>query len=294
MSQLPATFGQNQTALSDEDVRNLEQAGIIPPNTPKPQIAIFAQVCKERGLSPFSKEIHLVGYGSKYSIIVGINGFRKIAAESGALAGIDDAIFNLQKDGSFNTSAELKHEGKLPLTATVTVWRIVMGTRVPFTHTAVFSEFAGGGGKYQTMPFQMIGKVAEAFALRKGFSDRLAGLSLPEEEAAYTGATIEAVRVSPKEVLSPELAEKYTEVRDALAAMDTAVMVNKYYSDFRETELDKLRAFVEMFFERIAQVSETTDDLKTFWTLADAWHKTPELVKIITRKKSEIENAEGN
>lgn len=217
-------------------MRNLEQAGIIPANTPKPQIAIFAQVCKERGLSAFSKEIHLVGYGGKYSIIVGINGFRKIAAESGQLAGIDDAIFNLQKDGSFSTAAELKAAGKTPIAATVTVWRIVAGTRVPFTHTAVYGEFAQSGGKWQTMPFQMIGKVAEAFALRKGFSDRLAGLSMPEEEAAYTGVTIEAVKRSPEQKLPPEMQETVLKVKEAVELIDDLPNLKAYYdqiiSDF--------------------------------------------------------------
>jgi len=219
-----------QSTLSDDDVRNLEQAGVIPANTPKAQIAIFAQVCKERGLSAFSKEIHLVGYNGKYSVIVGINGFRKIAAESGALAGIDDAIFNLQKDGTFSTAAELHAAGKKPITATCTVYRIVSGVRVPFTHTAVFAEFAQSGGKWQTMPFQMIGKVAEAFALRKGFSDRLAGLSMPEEEAAYTGVTIEAVKRSPEQKLPPEMQETVSEVREAVDLIDDLGNLEVYFN----------------------------------------------------------------
>ena len=59
----------NQLILSDQDVQTLVQAGVIPDGTPKAQIAVFAQICKERGLSAFSKEIHLVGYGGRYSEI---------------------------------------------------------------------------------------------------------------------------------------------------------------------------------------------------------------------------------
>lgn len=200
--------------LSDNDVRTLIQAGIIPEGTPKAQIAVFGQICRERGLSAFSKEIHLVGYGGKYSVIVGINGFRKIAAESGAHAGTDDVKFDLQPDGKFTTAAQLKAEKKVPQTATCTVYRIVAGQRVPFTHTVVFSEFSTGKNKWADMPFQMIGKVAEAFALRKGFSDRLTGLSIEEEAAAYEGTTIQAAETRPEltvdvEALKDRLADIY-------------------------------------------------------------------------------------
>lgn len=167
-------------SITAADLKTLEQAGIIPPNTPPAQVAVFAQICKEKGLSPFSKEAHLVGYGGKYSVIIGINGLRKIASQTGALGGTEDAKFNLTSDGKFFTAAELAAQNKKPLTATVTVYRVVGGARCPFTHTAVFSEFAGSG-KWQTMPFQMIAKVAEAFALRKGFADVTGGLDIAEE-----------------------------------------------------------------------------------------------------------------
>lgn len=177
-----------QKQLTRGEVNTLVQAGIIPANTPDDQIRVFAQICKERGLSPFSKEIHLVGYGNNYSVIVGINGFRKIAAETGQLAGVDDAKFNLTSDGKYFTAAELKAQNKLPISATVTVYRLMGGVRCPFTHTAIFSEFSSGKQKWQSMPFQMIAKVAEAFALRKGFSDRLTGLDVDAEGAAYQDA----------------------------------------------------------------------------------------------------------
>lgn len=189
---------QNVHELTDENIRTLIQAGVIPEGTPKAQISVFGQICKERGLSAFSKEIHLIGYAGKYSVIVGINGFRKIASESGTHAGTDDVKFNVQPNGDFKTAAQLKAAKELPQSATCTVWRIVAGQRVPFTHTVVFSEFSTGKNKWADMPFQMIAKVAEAFALRKGFSDRLTGLSIEEESAAYEGTTIQAAETRPE------------------------------------------------------------------------------------------------
>lgn len=180
-------------ALAQGDIQVLEQAGIIPQGTPPAQIQVFAHVAKERGLSPFSKEIYLVKYGQIFSTIVGINGLRKIAAQTGEYAGCDDVKYNLQPDGQFLTAAQIIKTAPAgwPSTATVTVYRMVQGQRCPFTHTAVFNEFKGSGPKWQSMPFQMIGKVAEAFALRKAFSECVGGgLDIEEEQGAYEQAQV--------------------------------------------------------------------------------------------------------
>ena len=196
--------------LTDEDIKTLIQAGIVPDGTPRSQIAVFAKICKEKGLSPFSKEIYLVGYNGKYSCITGIDGFRKIAAESGQHAGTENILFDLKADGTFKTAMDIPSNGT-PITATCTVYRIVNGVRVPFTHTAVFKEFSTGLQKWKTMPFQMIGKVAEAFALRKGFADRLSGIFVEEEKGAIEGV---------KEIIIlPELTPDHVKWYDAMTAV---------------------------------------------------------------------------
>ncbi len=181
--------------LSAEQIDTLHKAGIIPANTPAAIVQVFAHACNQHNLSPFKKEIYLVKYGSQYSTIVGIDGFRIKAARTGQYAGCDDVKFDVQPNGAFATAAQLKSAGKLPVTATITVYRIVGGVRCPFTHTAVFAEFYGTAPAYSkaaSMPFQMIAKVAEGFALKKGFSDELAGLHIEEEAAAFSGETISA------------------------------------------------------------------------------------------------------
>jgi len=236
----------NQLILSDQDVQTLVQAGVIPDGTPKAQIAVFAQICKERGLSAFSKEIHLVGYGGRYSVIVGINGFRKIAAETGQHAGADDVKFDVLPDGSFKTAVQLKAEKILPTSATCTVYRIVSGLRVGFTHTVLFSEFSTGKNKWQEMPFQMIGKVAEAFALRKGFSDRLTGLAIEEEAAAMEGNTIQAQQINPS--LAIDLESLKDELQKAFSREQLAVIYksNRAYEGHAELFGERQREIDEM------------------------------------------------
>ena len=181
---------QSLSQITTDQIKTLVEAGIIPKDTPPAQVAVFAHVAKERGLSPFSKEIYLVKYGSIFSTIVGINGLRKIAAQTGEYAGCEDVKFDLQPDGNYLTSAQLVKAGRAPQTATVTVYRMIQGVRCAFTHTAVYREFAGTGPKWQTMPFQMIAKVAEAFAIRKAFSERTGGLDIEEERDAYQNTQI--------------------------------------------------------------------------------------------------------
>jgi phage recombination protein Bet len=176
--------------LQPTHLKELEAAGIIPQGTPAAQLFIFSKICNDKRLSPFAKQIHLTRYstreGVKYSIIVGIDGYRSLAARTGLHAGTEDARFDVMPDGSYKTAAELIAAGKKPVSATVTVYKLLsQGARAAFSHTAVLSEFQGQQ-KWQSMPFQMLAKVAEAFALRKAFPDELAGLSIQEEEAAFT------------------------------------------------------------------------------------------------------------
>ena len=157
----------------------------------------------------------------KYSIIVGIDGYRSLAARTGLHAGTDDAKFDVMPDGSFKTAAELIAAGKKPISASVTVYKeMKAGTRAAFSHTAVLSEFQGQQ-KWQSMPFQMLAKVAEAFALRKAFPDELAGLSITEEEAAYTDTQQEQADSEILQLIAgctsvDELAKLYKRTKNAV------------------------------------------------------------------------------
>lgn len=191
--------GNGNGTLSNEQVQTLKTAGILPAQTPLDQVLVFAHICKNRGLDPFSKEIYLLEYAGKYSPIVGINGFRKIADRTGVLAGQDDPQFDLQPSGTYRTIAQYK-AGEMPLTCTVTVYKIVGGFRCPFTATVRFSEFNTGKQKWASMPFQMIAKVAESHALRKGFADALGGLNDEAEIGALTGEAVEQPYFDPEQL----------------------------------------------------------------------------------------------
>jgi phage recombination protein Bet len=134
------------------------------------ELQLFFHDCRRQGVHPLDKLIHFTKRSGKYTPITSIDFMRIRAAATGECIGIDDAIFSgSPKSGDF--------------AASVTVWRFVHGQRSAFTATARWTEYKPDANDFmwQKMPFVMLGKCAEALALRKGFPQQLAGLYAKEE-----------------------------------------------------------------------------------------------------------------
>jgi phage recombination protein Bet len=295
-------------SLSDDDLKTLELAGVIPPNSDKAQVAIFARLCAEKSLSPFSKQAYLTRYntkdGAKYTVIVGIDGYRSLASRTGLHAGTDDVRFNLDREGGYKTAAELLANRQLPTTATVTIYKVVSGKSCAFTHTCVFAEFSTGQQKWQTMPFQMIAKCAEGFALKKGFPDELAGVHIEEEMGAFEDKQVSARPVTAPHVdttvvmteeESTELAEKLADLTDQIAAMDTKQALD-YWRQFKASELIKRKEFIIMVVTGVCSKLSDVDALSTFWKveIPATWKASPEIKAIFTERRLALETAAKN
>lgn len=85
-----------------------------------------------------------------------------------------------------------------------------------------------------------------------------------------------------------EARDKYEDTKDSLAAMDFKQVID-YFKGFKESELGKRQIFVELFFERVAGLSETKEQLTEFYNIATEWQKTTDLTRILSKRKSEIE-----
>lgn len=208
------TKRNNIGELSETDLQQLELANIIPKGTPSPQVQIFATVCKEKGLSPFQKQIYLLPFKKKvsdkwethYACIVGIDGYRTIAERTGKYAGSDDPKFNDDKT-EFKCRDESSNN---PITATVTVYKMVEGQRIAYTATAGWNSYVPPENKrfkWIQMPFLMLGKVAEALALRKAFPEALSGLHAEEEKGGFDD--VQNVDELNKEEISANILIKY-------------------------------------------------------------------------------------
>lgn len=129
---------------------------------------MFLHVAKKSGLDPFANQIYFVKRKGKATIQTGIDGYRLSASRSGEYGGSDDPVFE-EKDGK-------------PVKATVTIYRFVKGEKCAFTASARWDEYKPENAfMWNKMPFTMLGKCAEALALRKAFPQELSGIYTKEE-----------------------------------------------------------------------------------------------------------------
>jgi phage recombination protein Bet len=162
------------------------------------ELELFFHQAKRTGLDPLCRQIHCIvrGFGDKRkaTIQVGIDGLRLIADRTNCYAGNDDPVFGEEVESTDAWSVNYKDGGvkkysetfRHPLTATVTVYKVVAGAARPFTATARWSEYypkGSGGGMWRQRPFGQLGKCAEALALRKAFPADLSGLYTDDEMA---------------------------------------------------------------------------------------------------------------
>lgn len=168
-----STGGIVASMWSEEQVKLIKEQ--IAPKATDEELQLFAMVAHKHNLDPFIKQIHCVhrwdshANKDKMAIQISIDGFRAIAARTGEYAGSDDPVFDTEKD---------------PKKATVTVYRFIQGIRCPFTATARWNEFYPGekmGFMWRSKPCVMLGKCAEAQALRKAFPEDTSDLYIEEE-----------------------------------------------------------------------------------------------------------------
>jgi phage recombination protein Bet len=147
------------------------------------ELALFLHVAQRSGLDPLARQIHFVKRqtkdGPRVAIQTGIDGYRLIADRTGCYAGNDDPVY----EGEL----EIQEDDRLvvvPEKATVVVFKLVDGQRCPFTASARWTEYYPGarqGFQWRRMPYLMLGKTAEALALRKAFPAELSGVYTDSE-----------------------------------------------------------------------------------------------------------------
>ena len=116
--------------------------------------------------------------GDDERLIIGlsIEGFRCAAHRTGRYAGISRPSF-IFRDGD-----DPQDPASVPAECSVTVYRLVDGSRCPFEATVYHAELYGAGTKYRNdSPRGWLAKCAEAAALRKAFPNELGGVYSPEE-----------------------------------------------------------------------------------------------------------------
>ena len=208
------------------------------------ELKLFLHVANKSGLDPLARQIYFIKRGGKMTIMTAIDGFRAIADRTGQYIGSSDPVF--------------EDNGSIPAKATVTVNKVVSGVVGNFTATARWDEYYPGksqGFMWDKMPHTMLGKCAEALALRKAFPAQLSGL--------YTGDEMDQAQndgkkdtTQPKEVNptggSAQIKEQLTEPEGS---------TTQYSLEVAQKELDEEFAFCDNETLRTT-ILNTLDDNK--------------------------------
>jgi phage recombination protein Bet len=250
-----------QTTFNSETV-NLIKNTVAPANLSIKEFEMFIYQANKSGLDPLSRQIYCMKSEKtgKVSIQATIDGFRLIAERTGLYQGQTPVMW-CGEDGKW-VDVWLKKE--YPAAAKVGVLK--KGFLEPLYAIARFDSYAQRYGDklnftWSKMPDLMIGKCAEALALRKAFPQETSNLYLSEEMSNFIDEP-ETKTVKKSDPAQPTFAERFIQyvstLKSAIEVKETyeKAIVNKSYANLSDSEksamdlayLDKLNEFekVEM------------------------------------------------
>lgn len=170
------------------------------------ELALFVQVCNRTGLDPFARQIYAVWRWDNrvkrkaMSIQTSIDGYRLIADRSGKYAG-QTPVEWCGTDGRW---VDVWLSQDFPAAARVGVYKA--GFAEPLFRTATWQQYVQTDNNdnptpmWRRMPALMLGKCAEALALRAAFPAELSGLYTGEEMGEHDVPA--AVEREPQEPLA--------------------------------------------------------------------------------------------
>ncbi len=179
---------QDIVLLDSERLRLIKE--IINPDLTDDELLFFAEVCRRQGLDPFLKQIHPVKRWdsklNKHRLVIqtGIDGLRLIAERTGRYVGRIGPLWTGQP---LEWQEVWMDPESQPYAAKCGVTKLAPDGRADTWAVARFRSFAQKtnsgslAGLWGNMGDHMLGKVAEALALRAAFPAELGGLYIPEE-----------------------------------------------------------------------------------------------------------------
>lgn len=163
----------------DDPTRELIRKAVSDPRQPLSQdeFDLFLAVCRHTGLNPLLKEIYAVRIDGRFSVLPGVDGYRRIAQSSPRFRGMAGPLW-CGADGEW-VDAWLG-DGP-PAACKVGVY--LPGQREPTWAVAYYKNYRNRRTPtWQTMPEHMLAIRAEVHALRKCFSRELGGIAMPDED----------------------------------------------------------------------------------------------------------------
>lgn len=108
-------------------------------------------------------------------------------------------------------------------------------------------------------------------------------------EVEETAEKIQTIEIG----IEPDLIPRYQDLQDGLKGLtDFESVLNYYTTQFKESDLSGNRNFAKLIFDRVCEIVKTNTDLEKFFhEVKTTWKGDKELMKIIGRKKQDLENA---
>ena len=145
-------------------------ASVMPKNATEADRLALATMMQSYNLNPLRKEVYPISYGGRLSIVVGVDGWRRLAHETGRYAG-GEAAYGLDAEGRVDS-------------CTYTVLTKDGGR---FSFTCWLDEFRQGTPTWHKSPRHMLRIKAEVHCLKAAF-----GLAGPTEYDAEAEAAVPA------------------------------------------------------------------------------------------------------
>lgn len=233
------------------------------------ELELFLHQANRSGLDPLARQIYAVKRSGKLVIQTGIDGYRAIADRTGQYAGSDDPQFD-----------EWDNKGN-PGIARVTVYKLVSGQRCAFTASARWSEYKPDSDfMWRKMPHTMLGKVAEALALRKAFPLDLSGL-YTDTEMEQAGSMEVAVE-----------AERVAEAHHVTAPVGTREAANQVAQDKILKQLEQTKGLIDPEKDPVgyARAKQAYDTKRREFDVATAFGPKPDTTESDLKASVAIQN----
>lgn len=214
MTTTDLTIREDQVEFTPAQVAALRQIGVQ--DASPADLAVLLHQAQRTGLDPFARQLYMIGrwdsrsQSVKQTIQTSIDGLRVVAARRAETMGVPLSISAaLLADPRNGQWREVLPSGVAPLAAKVTV-RLGQGTFEAVAHLDEYRQTGRDGkpmGLWGRMPATMLGKCAEALALRKACPMDLSGVYTSEE--MQQADAVVAPPTTPSPASSPSAASAH-------------------------------------------------------------------------------------
>jgi phage recombination protein Bet len=242
-----------ELVLTNEHVSLLQQT--VCKGAGVPETMFFIEFCKRKGLDPFTRQI----YWTPAGIIIGIDGLRAIADESGCYAPGNTVFTDDNGD----------------MVASTTIMKKVGDEWFSVTESAYYSEYKNDKNPlWKTKKRVMLSKVSEARALRRAFPAKVGQLYIREEMPSMKEMqTTEANSKIRDAFKSLGVSEERIQIVLPLISEDEArkiyMEVKKFTGD-QIKEFDRITESIIKDVYEVAAIDPTQETLKGYMKLQGA------------------------